>query len=124
MPRGGSRIGAGGGPKKKPKADPQAELARKALEPFTSPDELNKVGDATPVETSDSKEFLEMVMRGQIEASISQIRAAMSLLPFQHPKLGEGGKKEARKDAAEKVSGRFAPSAPPPRLVAAAGKKV
>lgn len=43
---------------------------------------------------TDAKAFLEGVVAGQIEASAAQIRAAQALLPFQHPKKGEAGKKD------------------------------
>lgn len=72
---------------------------------------------------TDAKAFLESVVAGLVEASPAQIRAAQALLPFQHQRLGEGGKKEAKKDAAKEVSKRFT-SAAPPKLVAAGGKKV
>lgn len=72
---------------------------------------------------TDAKAFLESVIAGLVEASPAQIRAAQALLPFQHKKLGESGKKEDKQDAAERVSKRFNSSAPP-KLVAAGGKKV
>ncbi len=107
MPRGGRRPGAGR-PKKgseRPTGDPL-----KAQEVIA------------PAGTTDSKVFLERVMAGHIEPTPVQMDAARSLLPFQHAKLGEIGKKEQRKGEAEKVAGRFAPA--PPRLAALAGKKV
>lgn len=53
----------------------------------------------------DPLKFLEGVMTGAIEANITQVRAAMAMLPFVHQKLGEGGKKEQKQAAAEGVSG-------------------
>lgn len=53
----------------------------------------------------DPLKFLEGVMTGAIEANITQVRAAMAMLPFVHQKLGEGGKKEQKQAAAESVSG-------------------
>jgi phage terminase small subunit len=91
---GGARTGAGR------KAKPPADIG---------------VGDA--------KEFLERIVRGEIIANAQQLDAAKALLPYQHKKLGEAGKKELRKDEAGKVAGRFSPGAPP-RLVAADGKRV
>lgn len=81
------------------------------------------VAPIDPEPTRDAKEFLELVMLGLIGADAAQIKAATALLPFQHQKLGEGGKKELREEAAKKVAGRFA-SAAPPKLVAAGGRKV
>ena len=93
--------------------EPQAhggKLMRKEAEPSVS-------------SHSDPLDFLRAVWRGELDASATQVRAAASALPFIHKKLGEGGKKEQRQDAAEKVASRFAPAAPP-RLAAAGGKKV
>jgi len=46
------------------------------------------------------------------------------MLPFKHKKLGEGGKKDLKADAAKTAGGgKFSPTAPP-KLVAAGGKKV
>ncbi|WP_283443983.1 hypothetical protein [Noviherbaspirillum suwonense] len=66
---------------------------------------------------------MRAVWKGEVEATAAQVRAAQAALPFIHQKLGEGGKKEQREDAAKKVASRFAPAAPP-KLVAAGGKKV
>jgi phage terminase small subunit len=62
---------------------------------------------------TDSKEFLEAVVRGEITPNELQMEAARSLLPFQHRKLGEAGKKEQRKDDAGQVVKRFAPASAP-----------
>lgn len=60
------------------------------------------------VDEKDPLKFLEGVMTGMIDANITQVRAAMAMLPFVHQKLGEGGKKEQKQAAAESVSsGRF-----------------
>lgn len=72
---------------------------------------------------SDPKTFLLAAMNdAELDLKI-RVDAAKALMPFVHQKLGEGGKKEQQKDAANKVASRFAP-APPPKLVAAGGKKV
>lgn len=57
------------------------------------------------VAEKDPLKFLEGVMTGAIEANITQVRAAMAMLPFVHQKLSEGGKKEQKQAAAEGVSG-------------------
>ncbi|MDR5881111.1 terminase small subunit [Caballeronia sp. LZ032] len=72
---------------------------------------------------SDPKQFLLAAMNdGRTEPRL-RVTAAQVLMPFVHQKLGEGGKKEARDEAAKKVASRFAPGAPP-KLVANGGKKV
>jgi len=73
--------------------------------------EIESRADQAPVGQAPEKDplrFLEGVMTGAIEANITQVRAAMAMLPFVHQKLGEGGKKEQKQAAAEGVSsGRF-----------------
>lgn len=71
----------------------------------------------------DMLQFLQDVALGRIEASPVQVRAAVAAVQYTHTKTGDGGKKEAREDAARKVSSKFAASQPP-RLVASGGRKV
>lgn len=69
-----------------------------------------------PVE-ADGKDVLDLLMDiafGRIEASTVQVRAAIAAVQYTHAKVGEGGKKEIKQDAAKEASeGRFRPSAPP-----------
>lgn len=62
--------------------------------------------------------FLLAVMNdGETDARL-RIDAAKAALPFVHQKLGEGGKKEQKDEAAKKAAASvFAPSAPPLKLV-------
>lgn len=60
---------------------------------------------------------------GLLDPSPNQMKALVALMPYTHTKRGEGGKKEQKQQAAEKVAGRFSAGAPP-RLVAAGGRKV
>lgn len=94
---GGARSGTGPKPKKPP-----------------------KVGD---LNSNDPKVFLTKVMQDSTAEFRARMEAAKALMPFVHVKLGEGGKKDQKQDAAKNVASRFAPSAPP-KLVAAGGKKV
>lgn len=71
----------------------------------------------------DPEKFLTAVMNDSGTDVKVRVDAAKALMPFRHKKLGEGGKKEQKDDAAKKVAGRFAAGAPP-KLVAAGGKKV
>lgn len=98
MPRGGRRPGAGR-PAKKAASSQSRQV--KTPEPAVS-------------QTSDAKEFLIQVIRGAIRPTALQMEAAKALLPFQHRKLGESGKKDQQKEDASKVARRFAPA--PPRL--------
>ena len=75
------------------------------------------------VQYDDPLAFLKAVMNDAGSEAKIRVDAAKALMPFVHQKLGEGGKKEQQKEAAHKAAGRFSP-APPPKLVAAGGKKV
>ena len=71
----------------------------------------------------DPAKFLRAVMNDSGSEARLRVDAAKALMPFVHKKLGEGGKKEQKDEAAKKVAGRFTAAAPP-RLAAAGGKKV
>ena len=83
-----------------------------------------KRSKANPVEIAevDMLQLLQDVALGRIEATTTQVRAAIAAVQYTHSKKGEGGKKDARADAAGAAAGgRFGvPS--PPRLVSG-GKK-
>lgn len=62
----------------------------------------------------DPKTFLMAVMNDIATDIKLRTDAAKALMPFEHQKLGEGGKKDAKNEAAKKVAaGRFATAAPP-----------
>lgn len=62
----------------------------------------------------DPKELLKHAMNDRKLDPKTRIQAAVALLPFEHQKLSEGGKKQQQeKAAAEVVSGRFARATPP-----------
>ena len=55
---------------------------------------------------------------GHMEVSVLQFKALIALLPYTHTKKGDGGKKDEKREAAEKAaSGKFASTKPPIRLV-------
>ncbi len=65
----------------------------------------------------DPKELLRDVMNNPALDVKMRVQAAVALLPFEHQKMGDTGKKEQREQAAEQVvTGRFAPSPPPTQL--------
>ena len=80
-------------------------------------------GDVAPVteadETKDAKEYLEKLLVSSAIDKKTKIQVANILLPFQHPRLGEGkGKKEGKEDRAKRASqGKFAAGKPPISLV-------
>lgn len=66
----------------------------------------------------DMLEFLQQVALGVVEASATQVRAAIAAVQYTHTKLADGGKKEAQASAAMKVfKGKFSASAPPKLVV-------
>ncbi len=75
-----------------------------------------------PLDARDMLELLQDVALGRVEATVLQVRAAIAAVQYTHHKMGEGGKKDAKADAAKKVASRFAQSAPP-RLVVSNPKK-
>lgn len=63
----------------------------------------------------DPKELLRHAMNDRRLDPKTRIQAAVALLPFEHQKLGESGKKQQQEKAAVgAATGRFAQAAPPP----------
>ncbi|GAB5100508.1 terminase small subunit [Caballeronia sp. HLA56] len=91
--------------------------------PVRDEDQQSEFDLAAVMNFRDPKAFLIAAMNDQETEKKLRVDAAKALMPFVHHKLGEGGKKEQRDEAAKKVASKFAP-APPPKLVAAGGKKV
>ncbi|MCV4343246.1 terminase small subunit [Pseudomonas capsici] len=71
----------------------------------------------------DPKDFLLAVMNDAGSEPKLRVDAAKALMPFLHPRKGEGGKKEERQKAAVQAASKFTRQAPP-RLAAENGKKV
>jgi phage terminase small subunit len=70
------------------------------------PDEKSEAPPPTITDESDPLEFLRKVMSGNIDANITQVKAATAMLPFTHKRLGEVSKKEPVPSSAA-ASGRF-----------------
>jgi len=63
---------------------------------------------------SDPKEFLKALMNDPSEDMKLRVDAAKCLMPFEHERKGEVGKKSAKEQAAAKAAtGRFSVPAPP-----------
>ena len=70
----------------------------------------------------DPKVFL-LALMNDLEADVKlRADAAKALMPFMHTKLGEGGKKDQKQDAAKKVAGGKFAAAAPPKLVVSNGR--
>jgi phage terminase small subunit len=72
-------------------------------------------------DSSDPKIWLRAVMMSAETDPRFRLEAAKALLPYEHAKIGEGGKKEQQKDAAKKAASKFV-AALPPKLAAAGGR--
>jgi phage terminase small subunit len=58
--------------------------------------------------------FLLDVMNNEDASANNRVRAAIEAAKYMHARKGEGGKKDERKEAAEKAGrGKYAPSGPP-----------
>ena len=77
------------------------------------PKEPDLCGDKK-LQGDDPLVFLTTVMKDPAQDMKLRADAAKALMPFVHLKLGEGGKKDLKKDAAKVAAGRFAPVAVPP----------
>lgn len=71
----------------------------------------------------DPAKFLAAVMNDAATDVKVRTDAAKALMPYKHARLGEGGKKEQKQEAANRAAGRFSSSAPP-KLAAVGGKRI
>lgn len=67
--------------------------------------EPEEVADIGLPKTEDSLEFLEAVVANPNIPLGRRLEAAKTLLPFQHAKIGEKGKKETKADGAKQTAG-------------------
>lgn len=111
MPRGGRRPGTGGArpgagrPRKRPKPDAAAS-------PPTATESAPQPPPAPAVRVQ-PLEYMLAVMNDPDAHPELRARMAIAAAPFVHKKMGEGGKKEDKNEAAKKVASRFGASAPP-----------
>lgn len=127
---GGARVNTGG-------ARPGAGRPRKNPEFSVGGDRLNKsrakafkldppatsgAPSETPVQTTYNKAltYLMYVVNDPETDPRLRVRAAVAAAQYQQVKAGDGGKREGQADAAKKAGGgKFAPAAPPLKLVGA-----
>ena len=130
---GGARPGAGRPRKIRPAEIIKTEVpvveqpvliqAEPKPERIPSPPKPIKLPAIRTVEaTDDALLFLVRVMNDQEAPLDLRVRAATTAAQYQHVKAGDGGKKDARQEAAEKVasSGKFQPAQGPLKLVGGA----
>jgi len=113
MPRGGYRPGAGRPPGTKSSKKKTAKKTH-GKKPSIPSDIL---ADAK-AEKLDPLEYMLKVMNDPNADPARRDRMAVAAAPFVHPRVAEKGKKSEREDRAKKAgSGRFAPAAPPLRVM-------
>ena len=84
-----------------------------------------KRSKVAPVEQPDTDmlSLLQEIALGRVDATTTQVRAAIAAVQYTHKKKGDAGKKEEKLvDAQNAASGRFGVPPAPPRLVASGGK--
>lgn len=100
---------------KKMMAKLEAELSAEVGEEKEQPkgiDEAAGLADMTPLE------YMLQVMRDPEADPAARRAMAVAAAPLVHAKLGEKGKKQDKEDRAKRAgSGKFAPSAPPLKVV-------
>lgn len=102
---GGARANAGGPRKNAGGSRTGAGRPKKAIAALAFKEQFD-----------DPLEFLKRVMNDSAADPKLRVDAAKAMAPFVHAKKGEGGKKAAKKDAADQVASKFGPPRAP-RLV-------
>lgn len=97
------------------KRDSESAVEVPVDEPKTPPQVVNNLSG----KFEDPLEFLKSVMNDITEETDVRKDAAKAMLPYIHPKKGEGGKKDARNAAAKVAAGasKFGAMAPPKLVV-------
>src|SRR5438067_1515517 len=121
MPRGGPRPNSGG---IRPGAGRKSRPARDCTDDVLA-DELRRRGwavsrsDAAALADLTPKAYAYTVLKDPTASEKRRDWACAQLMAYEHPKMGEAGKKEAKAIAAEKVAatGKFVTGSPPPKLV-------
>lgn len=120
MPRGGARPGAG-----RKSTKPAAAKAPAVDKDGFKTDASWPFGQMRPAEPPPEPSLSELspldyllsVMRDEEQEVPRRLQAASLAAPYVHAKKGEGGKKDAKADAAKKVASKFSPTAAPKLVV-------
>lgn len=114
MARGGARPGAGRPKTARASKEPAKKEVRK---PGTRDDIPRDVINAARSESLSPLDYMLKVMNSVEADDGRRDRMAVAAAPFVHTKMGEGGKKDQKQDAAKTAArGKFA-AALPPKLV-------
>lgn len=107
---GGARPGAG----RKPKKPDTGQSVSVELEAQPHGGALQRShAEPVPQGEKDMLQFLQEVALGQTDASALQVRAAIAAVQYTHTKMADGGKKDAKDDAAKRAANKFVVTAPP-----------
>lgn len=111
---GGARPGAG-----RPRKSADTKAVEERLEPQPHGGALKRTAATpVPIEAENMLDLLQKVALGKVEATSLQVRAAIAAVQYTHTKAADGGKKDARKEAAAAAAkGRLAPKQPPKLVV-------
>ncbi|MGR2664286.1 terminase small subunit [Chromobacterium haemolyticum] len=90
---------------------------RKAVENGSPPPSAPTFDLGKALQHSDPLAFLKAAMNDPELEPRLRIDAAKAMLPFTHKKLGEGGKKDEKDEAAKRAANKFGALAPPLKLV-------
>jgi phage terminase small subunit len=100
-----------------------SELTRRpdikaAIKAAAKPGRVAITHDASSKHYADSLNFMLDTMNNAQLPIAMRFEAAKALLPYQHARLGEQGKKESAKERARALAGKpkFAPKSAPPQL--------
>ncbi|MGO4304204.1 terminase small subunit [Cupriavidus sp. RAF12] len=103
--------------------DRKKRAKKSSVVPAPVDPELKKVAAAVGFDvtktfsTKDALEFLIAAFNDPMTEPRLRIDAAKAVVPYQHAKKGEGGKKDAQAEAAKKAAGKFSSLAPPLKVV-------
>jgi phage terminase small subunit len=119
---GGARPGAGRKKKiveESAKVTPGAAAVSVSLEPQPGGGALKRSNaEPVPLPKMDMLQMLQAVALGHVEATNTQVRAAIAAVQYTHTKKGEGGKKDEAADKAKQAGqGKYATPPAPPRMV-------
>ncbi|BEM76396.1 terminase [Serratia marcescens] len=85
----------------------------------TPPVKTESASPPIKAQYDDPLDYLKAVMNGLESDDLGRRDAAKAMLPYIHPKKGEGGKKDARNEAAKRAASgsKFGAIAPPKLIV-------
>lgn len=104
--------------REKVEVDDEPAYRRNVYTPaVNTPEEKRPPAASSAGEYEDPLDFLKSVMNNVGYEIETRKDAAKAMLPYMHQKKGEGGKKDAKAEAAKKAANKFAIQQPPKLVV-------